>query len=138
MAEVNVLWKDNMNFEAIGKRGNKVLLGNPVDDNDKSVTGPMELLLMSLGGCTGMDIISILKKERQEVTGLNVKVTGERAEEYPKIYKHIVVEYIVSGKNLSYDKVKKAVDLSKDKYCSVSIALKESAKIDHIITIKNE
>lgn len=90
---------------------------------------PMELLLMGLGGCSGMDIISILKKKRQDVSGLDINVTGRNAENYPRKFEEISLEFVIKGRNISEEAVKRAVDLSMTKYCSVKANLECSAKI---------
>jgi putative redox protein len=99
---------------------------------------PMELLLMGIGGCSGMDVISILKKKREKVTGLEINVDGKMAEDYPHKYTEIDIEYVVTGKNLSDEAVKRAVQLSMDKYCSVKATLEGSAKITFSYRIINE
>ena len=88
----------------------------------------MELLLIGLGGCSGMDVVSILKK-KQEINGVEIKVKGEKAEIYPKKFTDIDIEFIVRGRNVSDDAVKRAVGLSMEKYCSVKATLEGSAKI---------
>ncbi|MCG2813718.1 MAG: OsmC family protein, partial [Thermodesulfovibrionales bacterium] len=90
---------------------------------------PMELLLIGLGGCSGMDIVSILKKKKQEINGVEIKVKGEKAGNYPKKFTDIDIEFIVRGRNVSDDAVKRAVELSMEKYCSVKATLEGSAKI---------
>jgi putative redox protein len=90
---------------------------------------PMELLLMGIGGCSGMDIVSILKKKREQVTDLDINVDGKMADDYPHKYTQIDIEYVVTGKNLSDEAVKRAVQISMDKYCSVKATLEGSAKI---------
>jgi putative redox protein len=92
---------------------------------------PMELLLMGIGGCSGMDIVSILKKKREQVTDLDINVDGKMAEDYPHKYTQIDIEYVVTGKNLSDEAVKRAVQISMDKYCSVKATLEGSAKITY-------
>jgi putative redox protein len=127
-----VTLKDGMAFDAIATSGHKVVL-----DSDESVGGtnegfrPMEMLLVGLGGCTGMDVISILRKMHQEVTGYQVKVQGNRAEEHPKVYTEITVEHVVKGKRLSADSVRRAVELSATRYCPASAMLGKSAHILH-------
>ncbi len=91
--------------------------------------GPMELLLAGLAGCTGMDIVSILDKQRQDITGFEVVVNGERRNEYPMIFTDIHVEYVIRGRNISEDAVKRAIELSETKYCSAEAMLEKSAKI---------
>jgi len=98
-------------------------------DSGEDTTGfsPMELVLVGLAGCTGMDVVSILEKKRQNLTGLEVRVTGRRAEEHPKVYTEIDVEYIVRGRNVETKAIARAIELSQGKYCSVSNMLKRVA-----------
>ena len=98
----------------------------------------MELLLMGIGGCSGMDVVSILKKKREKVTGLEINVDGTKAKDYPQKYTDIDIEYIVKGKDLSDEAVKRAVELSMDKYCSVKATLEGSAKITYKYKIVEE
>ncbi len=115
-----------------------------VMDSDHSVGGkntgprPMELLLIASGGCTGMDVISILRKKKQDVTGIEINVKGNKAEEYPKKLTEINIEYIVKGRNISEEAVKRAIELSMNKYCSVKATLEGSAKIHYSYKIINE
>jgi putative redox protein len=90
---------------------------------------PIELLLVALGGCTGIDVVSILKKQRQKVEGLEMMITGERVENPPRVYGKIHVEYVVRGKNISEKAVKRAIKLSEKKYCSVGAMLGAKAKL---------
>ena len=90
----------------------------------------MELVLVAVAGCTGMDVIEILRKKRLDVTGLEVKVTGTRAETYPMVYTELDVTYIVRGKDIPASAVEQAIKLSEEKYCSVGIMLSKSAKIN--------
>lgn len=92
---------------------------------------PMELLLVGLGGCSGMDVISILRKKRQQVSGLDINVQGQRADSYPKIYKEIHIEYVVKGKGVEKEAVERAIALSLEKYCSVSATLSKAGTITH-------
>jgi putative redox protein len=113
-----------------------------VMDGDTSAGGqdtavrPMELLLLGIGGCSGMDVISILKKKKQEVTGFQINVQGEKAEEYPKKFTDINLEFVIKGKNISEEAVRKAIDLSMNKYCSVKATLEGSAKINFSFVIE--
>jgi putative redox protein len=91
--------------------------------------GPMGLLLAALGGCTGMDIASILAKKRVDLTGLEVRVSADRTEEYPKVWKDIEVVYIVRGNDIQAKDVERAIALSEEKYCSVSSMLGKAASI---------
>lgn len=99
---------------------------------------PMELLLAGLAGCTGMDIVSILEKSRQDLTGFEVMVTGERRDEYPMIFTEMHVEYLIRGHNVSEDAVKRAIELSETKYCSAEAMLEKSANITSSYRIVEE
>jgi putative redox protein len=95
---------------------------------------PMGLLLMAFGGCTGMDVVSILEKMRIEIEGLEIDVKGERSEEHPKTYRSIELVYRISGE-VDEEKAKRAVELSMEKYCSVSAMLKKSAEVNYRVEI---
>jgi putative redox protein len=90
---------------------------------------PMELLLIALGSCTGVDVISILKKKRQHVTGYRIEVSGERREEFPRSYTRLDVKHIVRGRGVSETAVAHAIELSDKMYCSVAATLRGSAEI---------
>ena len=92
---------------------------------------PMEMVLLGLGGCTTFDVVSILKKSRQQVLDCEVSLEAERADEVPKVFTRIHIHFIVSGKDLDPAKVDRAVSLSADKYCSASRMLEKTAKITH-------
>jgi putative redox protein len=99
---------------------------------------PMELLLLGLGGCTGMDVISILRKMRQDVTGYRITLHGERADEHPKVFTDIVVVHDVSGRNLNPEHVRRAIELSATRYCSAAAMLGKVARIDERFHIRDE
>ena len=90
---------------------------------------PMELLLLALGSCTGVDVISILKKKRQHVTDYRIEVSGERRENFPRSYTRLHVKHIVRGRGVSEQAVAQAIELSDTKYCSVAATLRGSAEI---------
>jgi putative redox protein len=131
MAKAKVRYTgDGLQFVGSGNSGPAVVM-----DADTEVGGhntgarPMELLLIGIGGCTGMDVVSILKKKKEKVTGLEINVDGKKAEEYPQKFTNIDIEYVVRGKNLKEEAVKRALQLSMDKYCSVKASLEGGAKI---------
>ena len=99
------------------------------DSTRASAATPMELLLIALGSCTGVDVISILKKQRQQVTSYRIEVSGERREEFPRSYTRLNVRHIVSGHAVSAQAVERAIELSDTKYCSVAATLRGSAEI---------
>lgn len=102
-----------------------------IETNSKrnSAATPMELLLLALGSCTGVDVISILKKKRQRVSDYRIEVNGERRPEFPRGYTRLEVKHIVRGRNVSAQAVARAIELSETKYCSVAATLRGSAEI---------
>lgn len=99
------------------------------DSTRNSAATPMELLLLALGSCTGVDVISILKKKRQQVTSYRIEVTGERREDFPRSFTRLEVKHIVRGRGISEQAVARAIELSDQKYCSVAATLRGSAEI---------
>ena len=132
MVEAKVTLVKDMQFSGSATSGHSLTM-----DADDSFGGhnagfrPMELLLVGFGGCTGMDVISILRKKRQPVAGLEINVRGERSDDHPKIYKEVHIEYVVKGKDVGKEAVERAIALSLDKYCSVGATLAKSSKITH-------
>ncbi len=98
---------------------------------------PTDLVLVGLAGCSSMDIVSILKKKRQNIIDYKVKVTGERAENHPKVFTKISIIYEIKGENIDENAVKRAIELSKDKYCSVWAMLKNGIDIKWSYKIEN-
>jgi putative redox protein len=132
---ININWATNMAFKA-NINGHELMLDL---DEERGGTNlgpkPKPLLLVALGGCTAMDVISILKKMRIEPEYFNVKVDGELTEEHPKHFKKIKILYEFRGKDLPLEKLQKAIDLSQDHYCGVSETLKKSVEITSEIKI---
>ncbi len=130
MADAEVTWVGGMAFEGTTPTGHTVVLdaGEAVGGENKGFR-PLSLLLVGLAGCTAMDVISILRKKRQDITGLQVRVEAERAPEHPKIYTDIVLEFIVQGHGVDERAVARAIELSQTKYCSASGMLSKAAKI---------
>jgi putative redox protein len=108
-----------------------------LDSSDGGGRGPtpMSLVVLALAGCTGMDVISILRKMREDVTGYEVQVRGERAREHPRIYTHVTVEHIVRGRELKEANVARAVELSATRYCPVSAIIGASGTVTHTYRI---
>lgn len=131
-----VTWKGRMSFDGSAASGFTVPLGARVENGgDSDGFSPMELLLTGLAGCTAMDVISILQKKRQEVTGFEVRVEADRADDHPRIFSHITIEYRVTGKNIDRAAVERAVELSETKYCSASAMFAKSATMESRIII---
>ena len=134
-SSVNVSFKEKMAFEA-EVNGHKIII-----DADEKVGGedrgprPKPLMLVALGGCTAMDVVSILRKMRVNFETVNVKVNGELTEEHPKHFYKMHIIYEFTGKDLPLKKVEKAVNLSQDKYCGVSYSYAKAMEITHEIRI---
>lgn len=107
--------------------GHSILLDT--DHARNSAPTPVELLLVALGSCTGVDVVSILKKKRQAVSAYRVEVRGERRDEHPRSYKRMKVHHIISGRNISEQSVAQAIQLSEEKYCSVAATLRPTVEI---------
>ena len=99
------------------------------DRERNSASSPMELLLVALGSCTGVDVVSILKKKREEVTAYSIEVSGQRRAEHPRSYQRMELHHIVTGRNISERSVAQAIELSEQKYCSVAATLRPTAEI---------
>ena len=132
-----VIWKQRMSFDGKSDSGFSVSLGtSPEVGGDNDGFRPLELLLIGLAGCTAMDVISILQKKKQEVTGFEVQVQSEQAADHPKVFTHILIEYIVEGKNIDQSAVERSVQLSTEKYCPAHAMLRQAVAIESKITIK--
>ncbi|HAM52280.1 MAG TPA: OsmC family protein [Nitrospiraceae bacterium] len=128
--EARVTYVDGLRFVGEASSGHALVMdGDTTFGGGNTAARPTELLLIGLGGCSGMDVVSILKKKKQDITGLEIAIKGEKAESYPQKFTDIAIEFIVSGHNLSDEAVKRAVHLSMEKYCSVKAALEGSARI---------
>jgi len=127
---VNVKWEGGMRFLATSEEGHSVTMdAGPEGGGEGLGFHPVELVLVGLGGCTGMDIVWILKRQRQELTGLEMNVTGTRREKDPRYYEAIHVQYTVRGRKLRESAVKRAIELSEQKYCSVRGILRPEVKV---------
>lgn len=120
-------------FEAANEKGAVIKLGAGLPDG---VT-PMEALLMAAGACSGLDMVAILTKMRQPLEGLEISVAGRRREEHPKYFEELTLKYVLKG-DLDGEKVERAINLSLDKYCSVTNGIKQSAKIHYEYSIERK
>ena len=130
--KARVKWLDHMTFVGESESGHSVVMDGPPAAGGRNLgIRPMEMILLGLGGCSSFDVVSILKKTRQNITNCQVEITAERAETDPKVYTKIHAHFVVEGKGLNEKQVAKAVSLSADKYCSVSIMLAATVDITH-------
>jgi len=127
-----VKWLDNMSFVGESESGHSVVMDGPPESGGRNLgVRPMEMVLLGMGGCTAFDVVLILQRQRQEITDCYVELSSERAEEVPKVFTKIHVHYVVKGKNLNEKRVARAVDMTAEKYCSVSIMLAKSVEVTH-------
>ncbi|MFW6135833.1 MAG: OsmC family protein [Chloroflexota bacterium] len=130
-SEAKVTWI-GPGLRLVGEAGGPaIVVDHAMPDEDREDTGPhpMQLVLMGLCSCTGMDVISILKKKRQSFTGLQVNATAERAEDRPRVYTQIHLEFVVTGDDVDPEAVERSIELSQTKYCSASAMLSKTADI---------
>ncbi len=128
--EANVKWKGRLSFDGQAESGFVVPLGtNPEVGGDNDGFRPMELMAISLAGCTAMDVISILTKKRQAVSGFEVRVQAERAADHPKVFTEAVIEYHVRGEDVQEEAVVRAIELSATRYCPAQAMLSKAFPI---------
>ncbi len=130
--KTRVKWLDNMSFVGESESGHSIVMDGPPEFGGRNLgVRPMEMLLLGLGGCASFDVVSMLKKSKQDLIDCEVNITAERAETEPKVFTKIHLEFIVSGNNLSKARVARAIELSAEKYCSASIMLGKTAVVTH-------
>lgn len=124
-------WAGDRTFNAVTEDGHAVTLGNAHGDTAKPGPSAMELILIGAGGCSAYDIVSILEKSRSDIDDVFVELEATRADEPPKVFTHIHMHFIVKGRDLREDRVKRAIELSVEKYCSATAMLEKTAKVTH-------
>ena len=127
--EGKVVWQGGMAFEGVGKSGLSVRFDTTAEEGGGTGFTPMELVLLSQAACTAMDVISILKKKRQDVTSFEVRAHGLRADDHPRVFTDITLEFIVRGHSVDPEAVARSIELSETKYCSVGGMLNKTANI---------
>lgn len=134
--KARVQWLDGRAFVGESGSGHAVVMDGAPESGGRNIgVRPMEMLLIGLGGCTAFDVVMILERMREKVTGLDIALEGERAAEDPKVFTHVKIIYKVTGRNLKPANVERAVHLSAEKYCSASIMFGKTAKIEHAFEI---
>ena len=130
--KARIKWVQDVTFLGESGSGHAVVMDGPPEDGGRNLgIRPMEMLLLGMGGCTAFDVVHILKKARQPISDCVVELSAERADTPPKVFTKIHAHFIVSGKGLAEAQVKRAVELSAEKYCSASIMLKPKVEITH-------
>ena len=137
--KARVKWIEARTFLGESGSGHAIVMDGAPESGGRDLgIRPMETLLLGMGGCTAFDVVHILEKSREKVKDCILEMEAERAPDDPKVFTQIRLRYLVSGKDLSREKVERAVNLSAEKYCSASIMLGESAEIDHEIVLLDE
>lgn len=136
--KVRVKWVEDVCFMGESETGHAVILDGAPEAGGRNIgMRPMEMLLIGMGGCTSFDVVTILKKARQDISNCVAEIDATRADEVPKVFTKIHVHFVVTGKNLNPVQVERAVKLSAEKYCSASIMLGKSVDITHDFEIRD-
>jgi putative redox protein len=129
---ISVNWVDGLLMVGKSDSSHTITMDGPPESGGENLgVRPMEMLLLGVAGCTMIDVVTTLKKMRQDLSHLETKINAERATDHPKVFTDIHIQFILKGQNLDEKKVDKAITLSADKYCSASIMLGETATITH-------
>ena len=138
--QARIKWVENAAFVGTTGSGHGLLIDGPPDIGGQNLgMRPMELMLLSVGACSAVDVVHILKKGRQAVADVQVEVKGERTDTDPKVFTKIHLHFVVAGKGLTADRVERAVALSAEKYCSASIMLgRAGAEITHDFELRED
>jgi putative redox protein len=137
--EASMIWNQGLSFSGSADSGFSLNLDAAAAAGGESHGFlPMELILLGLAGCTGMDVISILQKKRQTINGFEVRAKAKRASEHPRVFTHIDIEYVIRGKQVDPGAVERAIELSADRYCPAQAMLGKAVPIETHFTIVEE
>jgi putative redox protein len=127
-----VSWVDGALFVAEAGSGHTITMDGAADIGGRNLASrPMEVMLMGLGGCTAIDVVSMLKKQRQDIESVEIAMAAERADDHPKVFVSVKLTYTVRGRKLNRALVERAVSLSDEKYCSATAMFKKTAQVTH-------
>jgi putative redox protein len=135
---VKVKWVEKSAFAGLSESGHWIMMDSTFNGGDGGAPSPIEYVLLGLGGCTGIDLVSILQKMRQEVTGIEMEIEGRRAEEHPRVYEHVRLKYKIRGRNLNLERIKAAIELADEEYCSIGAMLRKTADYAYEIEVVEE
>ena len=137
--KTQIKWMQDVSFKGKSESGHEVILDGPEELGGKGLgMRPMEMMLIGMGGCTSFDVVTILKRSRQQITGCIAEIEAVRADAIPKVFTSIHIHFLIKGIDLQKKAVERAVELSANKYCSATIMLGKSAKITHDFVINEE
>ncbi|MBN1484545.1 MAG: OsmC family protein [Chloroflexia bacterium] len=137
MPEVEILWTQKLQFVGVDSSRHSVVMSAQDEENGTGAK-PSDLLLLALGGCTAVDVVEILRKKRQQISGLKIRVSGEQDPDPPWTFRRIQVEYEVRGRDLSPKAVEQAVELAEEKYCSVRATLQGTVELTRKVRLLEE
>jgi putative redox protein len=130
--KIKLDWMENVAFKAVTESGHTLIMDGAPEGGGRNLgPRPMETVLAGTGGCTAYDVVTILRKSRQDISGCTVNIDADRAETDPKVFTRIHFHFIITGRNIKREQVERAIHLSAEKYCSASIMLAKTAKISH-------
>lgn len=139
MVKAKMKWAGGLKFEGTSAFGHKVVTdAAKADGGEEAGYKPSEMLLFSLAGCTGIDVVRILEKQKQQLTALEIEVVGQQPDQYPRPVEAIEIKFTARGKNLDPQKVARAIELSEQKYCTVGLTLQSKTKIVSSYKVVNE
>jgi putative redox protein len=135
-SKARIKWVQDATFIGESGSGHSVVMDGAPDDGGRDLgIRPMEMLLLGLGGCSGIDVVLILRRGREQVTDCVIEIDAERATTDPRVFTKIVMKYVVTGRALDPKKVERAIKLSAEKYCSASATIGKTAQIEHAFEI---
>ncbi len=131
-----ISWVDGALLVAESGSGHTVTMDGAPDIGGRDLAArPMEMVLIGMGGCTAIDVVSMLKKQRQDIEGVEVSLVAERADDHPKVFNSVKLVYTVRGRKLNRALIERAVSLSDEKYCSATAMIRKSAEISHEVVL---
>jgi len=137
--KTKIKWMQDVSFKGSSESGHEVVLDGPRELGGNGLgMRPMEMMLIGMGGCTSFDVVTILKRSRQQITGCIAEIEATRADKIPKVFTSIHIHFLIKGIDLQEKAVERAIELSANKYCSASIMLGKSVKITHDFVISEE
>ena len=130
--QVRIKWLEQRAFEAETGSGHRITMDGPPEHGGRNIAArPMEMVLVGLGGCSAFDVVEILEKSRQKVVGCQIQIDAERADDIPAVFTKIHMHFVFTGEDLNEKHVKRAVELSIDKYCSVVKMLRPDVEVNY-------
>ncbi|MGB9866630.1 MAG: OsmC family protein [Bacillota bacterium] len=136
---VKVEWNPKEGFSAVNQAGAVIKVGgSPGLEESAPQFKPMQLLLVAVGGCTGIDAISIMQKQRAEVESMKISIEGDRAQDHPRVFTNIRIHFDIQAKNVTPEQVKRALELSRDKYCSVGNTINKVARLEYSFSLNGQ